>query len=68
EAAVKEYAEARLIEAVRIGEKQARYDAIDAINEETLAHFAETYPEEEKQISEILHDIVKTEVRRLITH
>lgn len=68
EAAVKDYAEARLIEAVRIEEKQARYDAIDAINDETLAHFAETYPEEEKQINEILHDIVKKEVRRLITH
>jgi polyribonucleotide nucleotidyltransferase len=68
EAAVKEYAEARLIEAVRIEEKQARYDAIDAINEETLAHFAETYPEQESMINEILHEIVKTEVRRLITH
>ncbi|WP_286884789.1 polyribonucleotide nucleotidyltransferase [Aneurinibacillus sp. UBA3580] len=68
EAAVRDYAEARLIEAVRIEEKQARYDAIDAINEETLEHFAETYPEQEKQISEILHDIVKSEVRRLITH
>ncbi|MFT9847808.1 polyribonucleotide nucleotidyltransferase [Aneurinibacillus sp. REN35] len=68
EAAVKDYAETRLIEAVRIEEKQARYDAIDVINDETLAHFAETYPEEEKQINEILHDIVKKEVRRLITH
>ncbi|WP_276912545.1 polyribonucleotide nucleotidyltransferase [Aneurinibacillus aneurinilyticus] len=68
EAAVKEYAEARLIEAVRIEEKQARYAAIDAINEETLEHFAETYPEQEVAINEILHDIVKKEVRRLITH
>ncbi|MFE4199580.1 polyribonucleotide nucleotidyltransferase [Aneurinibacillus aneurinilyticus] len=68
ETAVKEYAEARLIEAVRIEEKQARYAAIDAINEETLEHFAETYPEQEVAINEILHDIVKKEVRRLITH
>ncbi len=68
ETAVKEYAEARLIEAVRIEEKQARYAAIDAINEETLEHFAETYPEQEVAINEILHDIVKQEVRRLITH
>lgn len=68
ETAVKEYAEARLIEAVRIEEKQARYAAIDAINEETLEHFAESYPEQEVAINEILHDIVKKEVRRLITH
>ncbi|WP_409359879.1 polyribonucleotide nucleotidyltransferase [Aneurinibacillus thermoaerophilus] len=68
EAAVKEYAEARLLEAVRIEEKQARYDAIEAINEETLTHFAEIYPEQEAMLLEILHDIVKKEVRRLITH
>ncbi|WP_047154640.1 polyribonucleotide nucleotidyltransferase [Aneurinibacillus tyrosinisolvens] len=67
EAAVKDYAEARLVEAVRIEEKQARYDAIDTINEETLAHFAEVYPEDAKAINEVLHDIVKDEVRRLIT-
>jgi polyribonucleotide nucleotidyltransferase len=65
--AVRDYAFNRLVEAVRIEEKQARYDAIDEINEETLAHFAETYPEEAKAIDEVLHTIVKDEVRRLIT-
>lgn len=68
EAAVKEYAQARLIEAVRIEEKQARYDAIDAINDEAKEHFAEIYPEQEGVVDEVLHDIVKDEVRRLITH
>lgn len=65
--AVMDYAKDRLVEAVRIEEKQERYDAIDAIDEETLAHFSEIYPEDEGQIKEILHDIVKDEVRRLIT-
>ncbi|WP_432774207.1 polyribonucleotide nucleotidyltransferase [Brevibacillus gelatini] len=69
--AVREYAEARLKEAVRIEEKQARYDAIDNIKQETLEHFAakdpEAYPEQEKMISEVLGNIVKDEVRRLIT-
>ncbi|MCG5250763.1 polyribonucleotide nucleotidyltransferase [Brevibacillus agri] len=69
--AVREFAEARLKEAVRIEEKQARYDAIDNIKEETKEHFAakdpEAYPEQEKMISEVLGNIVKDEVRRLIT-
>ncbi|HBZ80555.1 MULTISPECIES: polyribonucleotide nucleotidyltransferase [Brevibacillus] len=69
--AVRAFAEARLKEAVRIEEKQARYDAIDAIKDETKAHFAakdpENYPEQEKMIGEVLGNIVKDEVRRLIT-
>lgn len=64
---VMDYAKDRLIEAVRIEEKQERYDTIDAINDETLENFAETYPEDSGQIREVLHDIVKDEVRRLIT-
>ncbi|EJL29843.1 polyribonucleotide nucleotidyltransferase [Brevibacillus sp. BC25] len=69
--AVREFAEARLKEAVRIEEKQARYDAIDDIKAETKEHFAakdpEAYTAQEKMISEVLGNIVKDEVRRLIT-
>lgn len=69
--AVRAVAEARLKEAVRIEEKQARYDAIDQIKAETLEHFAaqdpDVYAEKEKMISEVLGNIVKDEVRRLIT-
>jgi polyribonucleotide nucleotidyltransferase len=71
EASVEAYAKARLVEAVRIPEKQARQEAIDAINEETVAHFQEIYaetPEKLADVKEVLHDIVKKEVRRLITH
>ncbi|MBO8162506.1 MAG: polyribonucleotide nucleotidyltransferase [Brevibacillus sp.] len=67
DAAVRSYAEARLKEAIRIEEKQARADAIEAINQETREHFAEIYPEQEADINEVLHNIVKDEVRRLIT-
>ncbi|GED70187.1 polyribonucleotide nucleotidyltransferase [Brevibacillus reuszeri] len=69
--AVRGYAEARMKEAVRIEEKQARYDAIDDIKAETKEHFAtlnpEAYPDQEKMIAEVLGNIVKDEVRRLIT-
>lgn len=70
-AAVRAYAAERLIEAIRIPEKQARQDAIDAINDETVAHFETVYaetPELLSDVKEVLHNIVKEEVRRLITH
>lgn len=68
---VREFAADRLVEAVRIAEKHARQDAIDAINDETFTVFEEKYietPELLKDVKEVLHDIVKEEVRRLITH
>ncbi|WP_422657249.1 polyribonucleotide nucleotidyltransferase [Paenibacillus sp. EC2-1] len=68
---VRDFAAERLVEAVRIAEKHARQDAIDAINDETFNVFEEKYietPELLKDVKEVLHDIVKEEVRRLITH
>ncbi|MEK3878217.1 polyribonucleotide nucleotidyltransferase [Paenibacillus sp. FSL M7-0420] len=68
---VRAFAESRLVEAVRIAEKHARQDVIDLVNNEAVAYFAEKYietPELLKDVKEALHDIVKDEVRRLITH
>jgi polyribonucleotide nucleotidyltransferase len=71
---VKAFAEARLVEAVRIKEKLERYGKIDDIEAETVAHFeAQEYASDSvkgktlKQVKEICHDIVATEVRRLIS-
>lgn len=71
---VKAFAEARLVEAVRIKEKLERYGKIDEIDAETYAYFeAQEYASEAiksktlKQVKEICHDIVSTEVRRLIS-
>ncbi|MCM3631987.1 polyribonucleotide nucleotidyltransferase [Paenibacillus camelliae] len=69
--AVREFASERLVAAVSIAEKHARQDAIDAVNAETVAHFEEVYaetPELIADVKEVLYDIVKEEVRRLITH
>ncbi|GGA39386.1 polyribonucleotide nucleotidyltransferase [Paenibacillus physcomitrellae] len=69
--AVREFAAERLVEAVRIAEKHARQDAIDAINDDAVTFFEQEYietPELLSDVKEVLHDIVKEEVRRLITH
>ncbi|MFE4709659.1 MULTISPECIES: polyribonucleotide nucleotidyltransferase [unclassified Paenibacillus] len=68
---VRAFAESRLVEAVKIAEKHARQQAIDVVNDEAVAYFVEKYietPELLKDVKEVLHDIVKEEVRRLITH
>ncbi|MWC26517.1 polyribonucleotide nucleotidyltransferase [Paenibacillus sp. MMS18-CY102] len=68
---VRAYASERLKQAIRIAEKHARQEAIDAINVETVSHFNEIYaetPELMDDVKEVLYDIVKEEVRRLITH
>lgn len=70
-AAVRGFASGRLVEAIRIPEKHARQEAIDAVNGEAVAHFESEYadtPELLKDVKEVLYDIVKEEVRRLITH
>jgi polyribonucleotide nucleotidyltransferase len=70
-AKVRAFASARLVEAIRIPEKHARQEAIDGINAEAVEHFAQAYaesPEKLKDVKEVLYDIVKEEVRRLITH
>jgi polyribonucleotide nucleotidyltransferase len=68
---VREFAGAKLAQAVKIAEKHERNDAITAINERTLEYFTQQYsqnPEYLKDVKEMLYDIVKEEVRRLITH
>jgi polyribonucleotide nucleotidyltransferase len=68
---VRAFASARLVEAIRIPEKHARQEAIDAVNADAVAHFEEKYadtPELMADVKEVLYDIVKEEVRRLITH
>ncbi|MDD3382904.1 MAG: polyribonucleotide nucleotidyltransferase, partial [Bacilli bacterium] len=70
---VRKKAQKDLIKAVTIKEKTARYEAIDAINEKVIEEYTKIYKDEEeaeeklKQVSEVLENIVKEEVRRLIT-
>jgi len=63
---VRAYAESKMREAVQTVEKQERLDNMDAVEVETQEHFAEQYPEGEKDIASVLYDITKEQVRSLI--
>ena len=67
EAAVREYATQKTLDAIRTPDKLERQEKIDAVKVETLEHFAEIFPEKEKDIDEVLYDILKEQVRKLIT-
>jgi polyribonucleotide nucleotidyltransferase len=69
--AVHAFARDRLDSAVRIVDKQARQEAIHAIEQETLVWIDEQYAavsERRAHASTVLHEIVKSHVRTLITH
>ncbi len=66
DAAVREFAVPKMKEAIKTPEKQARLDAMDAVEVETKEHFAETYPEGGKDIDAVLYNITKETVRTMI--
>lgn len=65
---VRNFALPMILEALKNNEKVARQKAIDHANEMTKEHFAEIYPENGNTISEILDDILQSEIRRHIIH
>ncbi len=69
EAEVREMCEADMIEAIQVPEKLAREAAIDEVKERVIAKYEEDEAEEDviKQVKQILENILKEEVRRLIT-
>ena len=66
EAAVREYSTDKLEEAVRWADKLEREARTDQVMDETIEHFAELYPEQEKEIAGLLDKILQEIVRRLI--
>jgi polyribonucleotide nucleotidyltransferase len=63
---VREFATSRLIDAIQTADKLERNDNIERVKEEALVYFEEKYPESAAGVSEILYNITKEEVRRLI--
>ncbi|MCL6637338.1 MAG: polyribonucleotide nucleotidyltransferase [Alicyclobacillus sp.] len=66
EAAVRAQATEKLRLAVRNPDKLAREAAVEAVHQEVLTALAEQFPEQEKDIGEVLHTILKEEVRSAI--
>ncbi|HAE92427.1 MAG TPA: polyribonucleotide nucleotidyltransferase [Tissierella sp.] len=61
-----EFGRKKLIDAINTFEKQERLNNIDKVNKEIKEIFLEEYPESEQDINEIIEDMLKEEVRRLI--
>ncbi|KYD29540.1 MULTISPECIES: polyribonucleotide nucleotidyltransferase [Bacillaceae] len=69
EAEIRQLAEEDIKRAVQVPEKLARDAAIEEVKASVIAKYEEQEADEEtlKQVNEILHKLVKEEVRRLIT-
>lgn len=66
---VNEFAREKMREAVKTPEKMERTEKMDAVSAETLEHFEaelENFEEVAGDIEDVLHDIIKDEVRSLI--
>lgn len=66
--AVRSFATELIKVAVRNPDKLAREEAISAVGDKTKEAMFESFPERHKEIDEVLHDILKEEVRRAIIH
>lgn len=66
DAAVREFATEKVITAIKTVEKQERMANMDAVEKETKEHFAEIFPEGEKDVAEVLYNIKKENVRAMI--
>lgn len=66
DAAVREFATEKMIAAINTVEKQERMANMDAVEKETKEHFAEIFPEGEKDVAEVLYNIKKENVRAMI--
>ena len=64
--AVREYASSKMHDAILTFDKQERLDNMDAVDADTMEHFAEVYPEGEKDIASVLYNIRKEQVRGMI--
>ena len=66
EAAVRDYAEDKMRAAIQTYDKMERLDNMDAVEAETKEHFEEIYPDNGKDIGNVLYAITKEQVRSLI--
>ena len=66
DAAVRAYAEGKMRTAIQTYDKMERLENMDAVEAETKEHFEEIYPDNGKDIGNVLYAITKEQVRSLI--
>ena len=66
DAAVRDYAVDKMKVAIKTVDKLERLDNMDAVEVETKEHFAEIYPENGKDVANVLYNITKESVRNMI--
>lgn len=64
--AVRAFIAEEINQAVRIFDKQQRQDTLEELRKKVLEHFQEQYPEREKELEKVFHNILKETVRQMI--
>lgn len=67
ESKVREFATAKLADALNTVDKAERDNKVTAVEEETTESMLEIFPDKQKDIAELLDKIIKEQVRKLIT-
>ena len=66
EAAVTEFASQKMKDAIKTVDKQERQENMEKVKDETMAHFEEIFPDNMKDVDEVIYSITKKEVRNMI--
>ena len=66
EAAVTEFASQKMKDAIKTVDKQERQENMEKVKDETMAYFEEIFPENMKDVDEVIYSITKKEVRNMI--
>ncbi len=67
ENAIREFTTDKISKAIKTYDKLEREASLDKISEDALSYFQDIYPEKEREITNVIQDICKTEVRKMIT-
>ena len=66
EIAVTEFASQKMKDAIKTVDKQERQDNMEKVKDETMEHFEEIFPDNMKDVDEVIYSITKKEVRNMI--
>lgn len=66
EVAVTEFSSQKMKDAIKTVDKQERQENMEKVKDETMAHFEEIFPENMKDVDEVIYSITKKEVRNMI--